>query len=211
MKPADLKKLQTVAASHDTAPGYTLASKKDMKNLEAAGFVESNADIAEGDKIAYRATQAGLDALAAPATDAPVADAPKPSFEIQSGIPIPAVERKTREGGGRTETYPFSKLGINDSFFIASDKEDPSKGFASTIHTAHKRFEKAGELRRFVVRNVNEPRLAADGVSQVMVKGFRVWRVADGVPTVAPAPAPVEAGNDAGQPVAPSTSPAALV
>ena len=71
-------------------------------------------------------------------------------IEIQVGVPIAPIERKTR-----VSKYPWHAMEIGDSFFVA---DLTARGFAGSVYSAGKRSGK-----KFTVR-------AMDG-------GVRVWRI----------------------------------
>lgn len=74
-------------------------------------------------------------------------------IEIQSGIPVPEINRNPKE---RNSKYPWHSMNVGDSFFVA---DLTSKGFAGTVYSAGKRSGK-----KFIAR-------AVDG-------GVRIWRIA---------------------------------
>lgn len=78
-------------------------------------------------------------------------------FVIESGIPL-AARRKGQK-------YPFDRLGVGDSFFVAGDKNH-----IASVRTLLSRQIRMGEHpgREFATRTVTED----------AVKGVRVWRVA---------------------------------
>ncbi len=71
------------------------------------------------------------------------------AIQVETNVPVP-----TRPGGGNAK-YPWSDLGVGDSFFVAF----PPKYFASTVST---------EARK---RGVKFIQRAIDG-------GVRIWRIA---------------------------------
>ena len=106
----------------------------------------------------------------------------KTMLQIEDNVPVPAIS-----GRGRgCNVYPFDRLAVGQSFFVANDESKPNaaKSLASTVSSAAARYavpaedgstktNKKGEVvpvmvktRMFVVRRVEE-----DGV-----KGARVWR-----------------------------------
>lgn len=158
--------------------------------LIAEGLVEINTQVATDANggIATRATQKGIELVAQKQTvtsadvgtvsAADLTAKAKPVFELQTGIAIPPVAGRGRTG---ESIYPFEKMEVGQSFFVAKE----SKNLASTISSANARFaeEIPGETRKnrkgedvparrftrkFVVRTVEE-----NGV-----KGSRIWRTA---------------------------------
>ena len=78
-------------------------------------------------------------------------------FTIESGIPLAA----RRQG----QKYPFDRLGVGDSFFVAGDKTK-----RTSVRVLLGRQIKIGEHpdRKFATRTVTE-----DGI-----EGIRIWRLA---------------------------------
>lgn len=167
--------------------------------LVEAGLVEINpAMVNEAGEIATRATQAGIESLdsgaivvdkATTEANSAIAETGKTEkvktvLQIEDNVPVPAIS-----GRGRgCKVYPFDRLAVGQSFFVANDESKPNaaKSLASTVCSATARYavpakdgstktNKKGEVvpvmvktRQFVVRSVEE-----DGV-----KGARVWRTA---------------------------------
>lgn len=79
------------------------------------------------------------------------------NFEIESGIEIPSV---TRTFSGQ-EKYPFSKLEVGQSFFVADEEVesgDARKTMFSAVSAAHERFsvkDPSGAMRT-VERGANK-------------------------------------------------------
>lgn len=70
----------------------------------------------------------------------------KPTFEIESGFPIPTVKRGGFPEGmqrNRESSYPFDKMEIGQSFHVAvtADEQEPWKKLASSVNAANKRNE----------------------------------------------------------------------
>lgn len=82
------------------------------------------------------------------------------NFKIESGLEIPPMQRVARES-----KYPFSKMRVNDSFFVPDVKP-------STLHACITRFQKGpngiekNKPKKFVTRSVKEGNK----------NGVRVWR-----------------------------------
>lgn len=142
LKPKDRTKiLADVVAATKGEKGFAMIHKDHAKELADAGHVEVNTQIVDGDSIAVRATASLL--ASAPAdgsAPAAVTDAvtTQPTFELLSGIPLPAIKR----GGIREEQYPFSKMEVGQSFFVPCTAEYPKPwdSFASTVSSATRRF-----------------------------------------------------------------------
>lgn len=74
---------------------------------------------------------------------------PMTSFEIMSGVELPASKRGGR-GGGAPSKYPFDQLEVGQSFFVAvtSTMPDPVKKLGSTVSSANHRYAKeTGEVK----------------------------------------------------------------
>src|ERR1700761_5891472 len=68
----DLTLLGTIVASMANADApFHFVTEKDVAALVKEGYVETNKEIADGDKIAARATDAGIAALTPPASGTP--------------------------------------------------------------------------------------------------------------------------------------------
>jgi len=182
---------EAVAARASNVP--MMATETEMSALVSdprGPLVEFNNTVRDGDKIAYRATELGMQVHSqpqqpqntastgwgAPAPQAqqggfqppPPSQQPAPqqtqqptgNFQFDTGIPVPAARR----GGRGTSTYGFEQMNVGQSFFIAEtpDNPNPAKGIASTVSTASRRLEP----KKFIVRTVDE-----NGR-----KGARVWR-----------------------------------
>lgn len=127
-----------VAAMDNTATPYHMVTAADAKPLVDAKLVETNSEITDGDKLAARATEAGI-AKAKEAGNT-TATAPVSSVALNTGrfdlSKLPA--KKSRSSG----TYPFETMGVGDDFVIEAtdDRPDPAKSMASTVSGANKKF-----------------------------------------------------------------------
>lgn len=119
------------------AGSYIYASEDLYQPLVEAGLVEVNPEIVnEAGEIAVRAI------LSAKQTQTEEKKGVvKMSFEIESNIPIPV--GASRRGGAREAKYPFDKLEVGQSFFVAPSEKHPEpwKSYASTISGATKRYD----------------------------------------------------------------------
>jgi hypothetical protein len=81
--------------------------------------------------------------------------------KIEKGVPLPP--NYNQPGKGRPAKYPFRKMEVGDSFFLAGDKRVCGSVSSSCHHLTmrHPEF-------RFTVRKVEG--------------GYRVWRIAAPVP-----------------------------
>lgn len=145
MKKTELAALK--AALIAAGENGTLVKQSDANELVKLGFAEVNAAVLP-DANGAIPTRATVKLLAdVPATEAP---APvKPSFEILSGLPVIEGQR----GGSREEVYPFSQLGVGQSFLVAVKEGETSKDvverFSSTVSSATRRYaEKSPTMTR---------------------------------------------------------------
>jgi len=129
--------------------------------------------------VQVMATQAGVDAFNAanaaaaaaaqntadPAATAGDTSAAIETFEISSEFALTPIQRKGH-AGGRESKYPFMKLELGQSFFVATTP----KAFASTLSGGNRKGKKETPVRRFTLRSVDE-------TAQGRGKGIRVWRV----------------------------------
>lgn len=165
---------------------FVYTSPKAHAKALADGLVEINADITnDAGEFATRATEKGIESMNAPQSQAAPAAA-KPSFAIESGVPLAPIVGRGRSG----ETYPFELLQVGQSFFVPNTEENKNvaKSLASTVSSATRRYaeeipgetrvNKKGktvpatkETRKFVVRAVDE-------TAQGRGTGARVWRIA---------------------------------
>lgn len=188
-------------ATLDQTQGYAMVKNGATVNMLAeGGLVEVNAQMVEGDKIAARATDKGVDAyqngdMVEPANA--TADEPATNegnqamseFKIDTGVPVPAIKRT----GAATSIYPFDALEVGQSFFVPAteDMPNPGKSLASTVSSASKRYATENGTREITRKNrttgeketVEVPTYHYDrkfmvrSVEENGVKGARVWRV----------------------------------
>ena len=167
------EKLLKVIATETTEKGFGYAAEADCVELAKNGLVEVNTSIAndESGNVAVRCTPAGFDFLKG-LEDGGVTP---PEFQIASNIDMPAIARTTPV---RTSKYPFERLEVGQSFFIAATEEvpNPMRSYASAVTGANKRFaeEVPGETR--VNRKGNTVPLTRQ------TREFSMRRVADGAP-----------------------------
>ena len=192
--------LDVIVADTKSEQGYSLVKPEHVQELVNAGHIEVNTSIKTDDgRIAARATPALLVSHAsAPAatTDASGAAEVKEtpvSFELESGIPLSEPQR----GGKRDEQYPFSKMEVGQSFFVAATAEYPKpwETFASTVSSATRRFSsehptekkknrKGVEVavlvptRKFTLRQVTKGQTYPNSAFVEKADGARVFRIA---------------------------------
>lgn len=150
--------LRAVAGFGDT--GTYVKDAKAVKDLEAAGYVETNRDVTDDSgNIAVRVTEAGTgfvsDASAVEetpdepareqeqerevASEAPAATprTKPPVSAIVTGAPIPKAARRANGSG-----YPFDQLEEGQSFFVAATERtpEPVRTLSSTCSRENARY-----------------------------------------------------------------------
>lgn len=173
-----------VAAMAIEATPYAMLTAKEIEGLTKEGFVETNPEIADGDKIAVRATEAGIAANAAlnpPANNegnTPNMNTPNPNFVVGTGfVPSPA-----RGGRGRS-LYDFDGLEVGGFIFVpaTTEKPNPAKSLASTVSSATKR----SAPKKFGVQSVEAGKVY--GSFTAPADGAVIYRGPDAAPAGAPA------------------------
>ena len=86
-------------------------------------------------------------------------------FEIEKGIPIPAVQRRA----AGSSKYPFASLEVGDSFFVAAT---PSEG-ESQNEASDRVFNSLSGSKYRAKKHLNR-----DFTARVVDGGVRVWRTA---------------------------------
>lgn len=180
LKPAAIT-LATIAGFGETG---TRAPMSELTDFIEKGYVETDpAGVDEHGVIGVRITQAGINFLKSQPVHAPSAipshelsenevvaeTAKKVEISIDDAIPVPTGSTRGRKG----TIYPFDKLEIGQSFFIANPtdpeaKSDAFKSLSSTAASATRRYTEGDTVhKRFIVRRVTE-----NGI-----EGARCWRV----------------------------------
>lgn len=116
------------AAILATAGGFVYAAMADVAPFVAEGLVEVNEAMTnEQGQFAVRLKQEGIQNESSGASE----------FALDDGIAMPATKR-----GRQGDTYPFDKMGVGQSFFIAAtaEKPNPAKAMASTVSSATARY-----------------------------------------------------------------------
>lgn len=165
----NMQTLSAIVTATKSEPGFCYMDKAELAPLLALLYVEVREDITEEgtNKVATRATDAGIAAVQAasspfavsataqpaagapapapapapavviPAASAPAAPATATSFVIVAGVPIPAAKRF-----GKASVYPFDSLNVGQAFFVPATKEreNPAKSMASTVNSATARY-----------------------------------------------------------------------
>lgn len=151
-----------IAAMAVEAQPFHFATSKEVEGLTKEGLVEQNPEITEGDKIATRATDAGIAAHNAANPNSAVAsnEGNTETVNTQTSTPIGAstaaiitgmgfVPSATRGGKGRN-LYDFDSLEVGGFIFVPASeaKPNPTKSLASTVSSATARFAKpTGETK----------------------------------------------------------------
>jgi hypothetical protein len=156
-----------VASMANEATPYHMVTEAEAAKLVKEGLVETNGEIRDGDKIAARATEKGIQVNTSDnASGAPAAVTS--NFAIDDGIAIPP-----SRGGRNRSVYPFDQLTVGQSFHVPASeaKPNPAKSLASTVSSANKRNAKEGASGfKFEVRSVD--------ATDTRGAGARVWRIA---------------------------------
>lgn len=173
--------IAAIVAATQSEAGFAFVGVDEAKALEADGLVETNADVPNtpAGQIATRATQKGIDSTmtkqnsTAATPDTSSNSGSGSQFTIEDSIPIPAVSGRGRIGS----VYPFDKLAVGQSFFVAK----PAKNLASTVSSANARYaeEIPGETR--TDRNgktVPATKFTRHFIVRSVEGGSRIWRKA---------------------------------
>lgn len=191
LKPDAKALLLEIAKATPEAP-YTLADRttSEAKELIKHDLLIFNETMAQGNSVPALLSDKGK--LKAQSynpnagTGTPRGPLPNPEdFEIEDDVPPP----EPRRGAVARNVYPFDKLNVGQSFFIApsATTDNPAKSKQSTVAAHNKRcldaFEKA--------RSAGDPAANAEGavapkfriaestkvIDGAEVKGARVWRI----------------------------------
>lgn len=138
--------LSEIVAATNTG-GFVYATEKEVAKLLKDGMVEQNPAMTDGNKIATRATQKGIDSMNTTATAAGTATATAPAFEIEVG---PALDRPKRGNAGKPDKYPFDQMPAPDAngntarIFVAATEKmpEPWKSLSSTVSAASRRYSR---------------------------------------------------------------------
>lgn len=167
---------EIVAAT--VADSYTMNDPFEVDYLLQNGLIEMNESIKneEGEQ-ATRATAEGI-AYIDSLTVVTKVEEPKPegsikmSFEIETGIEMP---KTVRGGGVGNSVYPFDKLELGQSFFVAGKD---AKSMAGTVSSATQRYAKeTGKMRTNRKGNeVPEMEIIREFKVRAAEGGSRIWR-----------------------------------
>lgn len=172
--------LAAIVAAMSGSPGYAMVPKAEAERLASEGLVELNNAIVDGDKIATRATQKGIDSVnqTENKSDAAEAAPAKIQFVIEDNVALPAIVGRGRTGSA----YPFDKLNVGQSFFVPK----PAKNLASTVSTANARYaveekDEAGNVLTRTDRKGNvvpKTKQTRTFAVRTVEGGSRIWRTA---------------------------------
>lgn len=158
---------------------------KALRAWKQAGFVEVNEEVkGPAGELAVRITEKG-EASLSQSVEAP--SIAKPAFEIEAGLTIPPISR-VGGGAGRPSVYPFDKLELGQSFFVADSQVSSKSGtaikaLASTVAGANNRWSEPTGQKRMNRKGVEVDETRAIRKFAVRVaekdsaKGARVWRI----------------------------------
>jgi hypothetical protein len=160
------------------AGSYTMSDPFEVDYLLLNSLIEQNESIKneEGEQ-ATRATAEGIEYIDSLSAATKVGE-PKPertekmSFAIETGIEMP---KTVRGGGVGNSIYPFDKLEVGQSFFVA---DKTAKAMAGTVSSATQRYAKeTGKMRTNRKGNeVPEMDLVREFKVRAVEGGCRIWR-----------------------------------
>lgn len=167
--------IAAIIAATQSEAGFAFVGTDEAKKLEADGLVETNADVPNtpAGQIATRATQKGIDSMKTQNSAEAAQETPSNNggFVIEDNVAIPAVSGRGRVGS----VYPFDKLAVGQSFFVAK----AAKNLASTVSSANARFAEPvpGETRKDRKGNeVQKMRFTRHFIVRSVEGGSRIWR-----------------------------------
>lgn len=149
--PTKLQKelLAEIVEATNSPTGFTYVAESKAKPLVDRGLIELNPGMKNDDgHMAARATNAGIETIMGSNHEQEAATEAEneTNFEIDSGVPMPTVTRRTRAA-----IYPFDALEVGQSFHVPATDErpNPAKSLASTVSSANRRYavEIPGETR----------------------------------------------------------------
>jgi hypothetical protein len=168
--------LATIVAAMQADPFYCWVPKAEAEKLVADGLAEVNPAISDPSKkgrLATRATAKGVEQNAAAATAPPASTVTQAQFVIEDNVAIPAVTGRGRVGS----VYPFEKLNVGQSFFVAK----AAKNLASTVSSANARYAELipGQTRKDRKGNdVPATKFTRHFIVRSVEGGSRIWRKA---------------------------------
>lgn len=170
-----------VAATLDESKGFLFAPESVYAPLVSAGFVEVNPELKnDAGDLATRATESGIAYVNDEVPgNKPVETVAVGAFVLETGVAIPKSKR-----GRSGDLYPFDKMEVGHSFFVAAteSKPNPAKSLASTVSSATARYAVPGEGTKTNRKGETVPvmvetrKFAVRAVEENGVKGARIWR-----------------------------------
>lgn len=126
-----LEALPAIVAASQVEPYYMFTKFEISSYLVSEGFVVVNEEITnEAGEEATRATEKGIEkVMSETVNETPVVS----EFAI---VDVPVVRK--RSSGGRKASYPFDRLAVGQSFFVAGAT---AKKLASTVSNAMKKYD----------------------------------------------------------------------
>lgn len=126
------------------AQSFLYVAEADVAELLASGHIELNHSMVnEAGEIAARATVMGMAEIDGDSDEGERegegdSNASAGGFVLEDNVAIP----KSQRGGRRGEIYPFDKMAVGQSFFVAAtaEKPEPAKSLASTVTSATARY-----------------------------------------------------------------------
>lgn len=181
--------LQRLIEATNSATGYIFGTKAEYKVLSDAGYAEFNEAVKDGNKVAVRASPAGVAAFneqsGGQANGGTSQPAPAAStFKITKGLQMPAIKRRVGEATG--SKYPFDGMEVGDSFHVPNTDDLPNaaKSLASSVTAANMRYATKGEGTHKTPKGNDRPNYVYSRVYQIRAvgkddpdgAGARIWR-----------------------------------
>jgi len=171
-----LEALPRIVAATQGSLGYTYCSMDIIDYLVKKELAECDpGNTNEAGAVACRATKTGIDMVNAQTAKGSEKEMSN-EFVIEKGIEIPKLKRG---GGAGNSKYPFDKMEVGDSFFVAKE----AKTLGGTVSSANKRYavEVEGETRvnrkgNAVPKTVQERKFEARVSEKDGVAGTRIFR-----------------------------------
>lgn len=151
------------------------------EKLSKEGFIEVNPDPTAVDEygcVGARVTEEGAsEAAKVETTEAPVEAETTASFEIEDNVEIP----KGTRGRASASKYPFDKLEIGQSFFVADNPKmkDTARTMGSVVSREKKRYAvETGEMKEGKNGSIPVLKYERNFICRPVEGGARVWRIA---------------------------------
>lgn len=188
----DKERLQRAVEGTNSSQGYIMGTKAEFKTLADQNLVLFNDTIKDGNRVAVKASDAGIAAFNAASGGGTSTSNPAgvvattAAFKITKGVELPAIRRRVGEATG--SRYPFDTMEVGDSFHVPSSDamKNPAKSLASSVTAANRRYSVKAEgqhkthkgnmidnytyVRNYTIRAVTKAGGDPDG------DGARIWR-----------------------------------